>query len=149
MRNSCFSSPGCHLTRMIQYLGAALAALALGPGPVATASEPLEIDSARQVFIDGRFMAETNNVTLEVHAPRKTGEWTIKPEHPWERGGVGPYSNVLHDGQTYHMWYHVMDDVQWDQGRTNGCICYARSTDGIHWEKPTLGLVTYGGSPSN
>jgi hypothetical protein len=39
--------------------------------------------------------------------------------------------------------------VQWDAGHTNGCICYARSTDGIHWEKPTLGLTTYGGSRSN
>jgi hypothetical protein len=123
--------------------------LALGPGPAATAAEPLEIDSARQVFIDGRFMAEAQNVTLEVHRPRKTGEWTIKPEHPWERGGVGPYSNVLHAGQTYHMWYHVMEDVQWHEGRTNGCICYARSRDGIHWEKPSLGLVAYQGSRSN
>lgn len=62
---------------------------------------------------------------------------------------MGPYSNVLHDGQTYHFWYHVMDDVQWDRGHTNGCVCYARSSDGIHWEKPSLGLVAYAGSRSN
>ena len=98
---------------------------------------------------DGRFVAESRNVTLEVHPPRKTGEWTIKPEHPWERGGVGPYSNVLYDGQTYHFWYHVMDTVQWHTGQTNGCICYARSSDGIHWEKPVLGLTAYAGSRSN
>ena len=115
----------------------------------ATAAEARDIGSARQVFIDGRFLAETQNVSLEVHPPRKTGEWTIKPEYPWERGGVGPYSNVLHDGTNYHMWYHVMDDVQWDAGRTNGCICYARSSDGIRWEKPVLGLTAYGGSRSN
>jgi len=133
----------------IHCLALAGAVLALQPDLVAAAAEPLDIGSARQVFIDGRFLAETQNVTLEVHPPRKTGEWTIKPEHPWERGGVGPYSNVLHDGRTYHMWYHVMEDVQWDQGRTNGCICYARSSDGIRWEKPMLGLIAYAGSRSN
>ena len=137
------------LTRVRPCLGATVAALALGLGSAATAAEPLDIGGARQVFIDGRFMTAARNVGLEVHAPRKTGEWTIKPEHPWERGGVGPYSNVLHDGQTYHMWYHVMDDVQWDRGHTNGCVCYARSSDGIHWEKPSLGLTAYAGSWSN
>jgi hypothetical protein len=141
--------PEFNLPRTIQYLGAALATLALGRCPTTAAAEPLDIGGARQVFIDGRFMAETQNVTLEVHPPRKTGEWTIKPEHPWERGGLGPYSNALYDGQNYHFWYHAMDDVQWDQGHTNGCICYARSSDGIHWEKPALGLVAYAGSWSN
>ena len=125
------------------------AALALGLELATAAAEPLDIGNARQVFIDGRFMAESRNVTLEVHSPRKTGEWNIKPEHPWERGGVGPYSNLLYDGQTYHFWYHVMDMVQWHTGPTNGCICYARSRDGIHWEKPTLGLTAYHGSHSN
>jgi hypothetical protein len=149
MRNTGFCSSPWVLPSAVNCLGAAVAALALGLNLTATAAEPLEIGSARQVFIDGRFMAETQNVTLEVHVPRKTGEWTIKPEHPWERGGVGPYSNVLHDGHTYHMWYHVMDDAQWDQGPTNGCICYARSSDGIQWEKPSLGLTTYAGSRSN
>ncbi len=137
------------LPRARKWLRVLLPILALGLEPPATAAEPLDVGGARQVFIDGRFMAEATNVTLEVHPPRKTGEWTIKPEHSWERGGVGPYSNALFDGQTYHFWYHVMDDVQWDQGRTNGCICYARSSDGIHWEKPALGLVAYGGDWSN
>lgn len=125
-------------------LVAAVALVAL-----AAVAEPMEIGGRRQVFIDGRFMADATNVALEVHSPRKTGEWTIKPERPWEQGGVGPYSNVLFDGQTYHFWYHVMDSVQWDRGGTNGCICYARSSDGIHWEKPALGLVAYGGDWSN
>ena len=139
----------CNLRGATQWLASVVAVLALGPGAAAAAVEPLDIGGARQVFIDGRFLAETTNVTLEVHPPRKTGDWTIKPEHSWERGGLGPYSNVLHDGQTYHFWYHAMDDVQWDRGHTNGCICYARSSDGIHWEKPALGLIAYGDDWSN
>jgi len=114
-----------------------------------TEAAPLDIGNRRQVFIDRRFLAEAAGVALEVHAPRKTGEWTIRPEHPWEAGGVGPYSNVLHDGTTYHAWYHVMDDVQWDQGHGRGSICYATSADGITWHKPELGIVEYAGSRRN
>ncbi len=115
----------------------------------AAAAEPIDIGSRRQVFMDERFMTEAQGVALEVHAPRKTGDRTIQPEHPWERGGIGPYSNVLHDGAAYHMWYHAMDDPQWDEGHTNGAICYATSKDGITWQKPRIGLIEYGGSREN
>jgi len=110
---------------------------------------PLDIGDRRQVFVDQTFLAEAKNVTLVVHPPRKSGEQTIAPDRPWERGGIGPYSSVLHDGTTYRMWYHAMDSFQWDSGHTNGCICYATSQDGIRWEKPDLGLVEYRGSRQN
>jgi hypothetical protein len=109
----------------------------------------LDVGSRRQVFIDKTFLAESKGVDLCVHPPRKTGERTIDTDRPWEKGGIGPYSSVLKTGDGYHMWYHAMDSVQWDSGHTNGAICYARSTDGIRWEKPNLGLVEYQGSRQN
>jgi len=105
----------------------------------------LDIGDRRQVFIDRRFLAESQGVVLKVHQPLKTGEFTIKPEHPWEQGGIGPYSSVLKVGETYHMWYHTMDTVQWGGNTRDGCICLARSKDGIHWEKPKLDVVEYKG----
>ena len=74
MSDTGFCFPLWVLLRNVQHLGAAVAALALGLDLAATAAEPLEIGGARQVFIDGRFLAETQNVTLEVHVPRKTGD---------------------------------------------------------------------------
>ncbi len=125
-------------------------------GPVAARADdrsppdgPLDVGDARQVFIDGRFLAESQNVELFVHQPRKTGEMTIKPEQPWEQGGIGPYSSVVHDGETYHMWYHTMTSRQWHMDKYAGSICYARSEDGIHWVKPPLGLVEFAGSREN
>ncbi len=115
----------------------------------AAGAEPIDVGGQRQVFIDDRFMAEAKGVHLRVHQPRKTGEWTIKPEHPWEQGGIGPYSNLLHDGTTYHAWYHTMDTTEWDQGHTNGSVCYATSRDGITWEKPDIGLIEYKGNRRN
>jgi hypothetical protein len=110
---------------------------------------PISIGDHRQVFIDRTFLAESKGVELLVHQPRKTGETTVGCDHEWEKGGIGPYSSVMKVGDTYHMWYHTMDTVQWDGGRDNGCICYARSKDGIKWEKPELGLIEYRGDRRN
>jgi len=104
---------------------------------------PMEIGDQRQVFIDGTFLQDAKQVEVVVHSPRKSGEMCIKPEKPWEKGGIGPYSSVLFDGKTYHMWYHAMDSVQWDTGHTNGCVCYATSKDGIRWGRVNAGLVEY------
>jgi hypothetical protein len=118
----------------------------MGPYLVA---QPLDIGNHRQVFIDKRFLAESKGVELIVHQPQKTGELTIKPEYAWEVGGIGPYSAVLKVGETYYMWYHAMATAQWDAGTESGAICYAKSTDGIHWEKPALGLVDFEGNKKN
>ncbi|HOW17959.1 MAG TPA: hypothetical protein PLC79_02900, partial [Phycisphaerae bacterium] len=41
---------------------------------------PWDVGNRRQLFIDDRFFAKRENVDLCVHPPRKTGEWTIKPD---------------------------------------------------------------------
>ncbi len=110
---------------------------------------PIEIGDRRQLFIDRIFLAEAKGVEIAVHPPRKSGEMAIKPEQPWEKGGIGPYSSVLFDGETYHMWYHAMDMVQWDSGHTNGSICYATSKDGIRWDRAKAGLIDYNGNREN
>lgn len=113
------------------------------------AAAPIDVGDMRQVFIDGRFLAESQGVELVVHPPRKTGERTIDTDKPWEVGGIGPYSSVLKDGDTCHMWYHAMTSIQWHIDKEAGAICYARSKDGIHWEKPDLGITEFNGSRAN
>lgn len=111
---------------------------------------PIDVRDHRQLFIDGLFLGRhPRGVRLVVHPPVKTDEETIRPDRPWESGGIGPFCSVLFDGGTYRMWYHAMDSLQWDAGHTNGVICYATSTDGIHWQKPALGLIAYNGSRAN
>ena len=117
--------------------------------PVAGQPAPMAIGDRRQVFVDRTFLGDSKNVAIVVHPPRKSGEMTVKPEGRWEQGGIGPYSSVLHDGATYHLWYHAMDSVQWDAGQGRGSICYAKSKDGVLWEKPDLGLIAYEGSRRN
>ncbi len=112
-------------------------------------ADPIQIGDRRQVFIDRTFIADGKGIELQVHPPRKSGEQNIKPDRPWEVGGIGPYSSVLWENGTYHAWYHAMDNIQWDTGHTNGSVCYARSKDGITWDKPDAGLIEYKGDRKN
>tara|TARA_A100001037_G_scaffold306595_1_gene353064 strand:- start:1800 stop:3266 length:1467 start_codon:yes stop_codon:yes gene_type:complete len=56
------------------------------------------------------------------------------------------YGTVCRVGEELWMWYLGQDDRDdtWFQR-----ICFARSTDGYHWEKPDLGLVSYHGDTHN
>lgn len=128
-----------------------MAAAAAGMVAVTSAAlaGPIQVGDRRQVFIDRTFLADARGVEIVVHPPRKSGEMTVKPEGAWEKGGIGPYSSVLWENGTYHMWYHAMDTVQWDTGHGRGSICYATSRDGIRWERVQAGLIEYEGSRQN
>ena len=55
------------------------------------------------------------------------------------------YGSVHRVGDELWMWYL-------GQGEEDGWferLCFAKSLDGIHWEKPALGLVEYKGSKQN
>ena len=56
------------------------------------------------------------------------------------------YGAVIPFGDELRMWYE-------GAGRLDGYradrLCYAVSRDGLHWEKPALGLVEYNGSTRN
>jgi len=114
---------------------------------VAKADAPLAIADKRQVFIDGRFLEESRGVELAVHKPKKTGQIVITCEHPWEQR-LGQYHSVLKDGNTYHMWYTVYGTADSNAVPVRS-IAYARSNDGVHWEKPNLGLVEVHGTRKN
>ena len=96
----------------------------------AAAPQPLSVGNRRQLLFDERFVEQARGVVFRLHPPRKTGQIVIASERPWTLGG---YHCVMRDGDVYHLWYTA-----------GGCILYARSVDGIHWEKPDLGLAQSG-----
>jgi len=101
--------------------------------------EPLQVGDRKQLFIDDRFLAEQKDVRLVMCRPVQTGERCIVPDRPWEGHRVCAYNSVAEDGGTLKMWYDAIDN---EGGRW---LCYATSQDGIHWEKPDLGLVPFQG----
>jgi len=114
---------------------------------IVQADIPLVIDDQRQVFIDGRFVQKPRGVELVVHKPRKTGQMVISCEQPWEQR-LGQYHSVLYESGTYHIWYTVYGGADSNAVPVRS-IAYARSSDGINWEKPDLGLVEIYGTRKN
>ena len=110
-------------------------------------SAPIDVGSDRQLFIDDFFFAEKDGVELRIHSPR-TENVAVPSDKPWENASVH-YSSVVRDGDRFQMWYRsdVGTAVTDDAWTTYGC--YAESSDGIDWEKPSLGLVEFDGSKDN
>lgn len=67
---------------------------------------------------------------------------------------VAFYGTAIRIGNQFRMWYlgaggqENAPGFSWLRG-VRWRICYATSTDGIHWEKPHLGLVEYRGNTQN
>jgi hypothetical protein len=76
----------------------------------------------------------------------RTAEPLLKAEKPWESFAIG-FCRVIRVGPVWHMWYIAFDSRYRTDADYN--VCYARSADGVHWERPNLGIVQYNGSKDN
>ena len=93
---------------------------------------------------------------FEIGTPVKK-ERVFEANLPWELG-MAHYANVIEDQGKYKMYYisHMKRDKKKSvitPGETleflDLYVCYAESEDGIHWEKPALGICEYEGSYEN
>lgn len=82
----------------------------------------------------------------EIRIVERTSEPLLIAERPWEDFCIG-YCQVVREGDAWHMWYASFDHAYQDD--RDGMLCYARSRDGVKWEKPNLGLVEYNCSREN
>lgn len=107
-----------------------------------------------QFFIDDHVIARATGLDRVVHHPQPKGV-VIANDQPWESKGIAPYFFARRADGSFFCFY---DAVQWvpdPEGKIvrNGKIqrdraqqyvevaAYATSADGIHWEKPSLGLM--------
>lgn len=135
-------------------LTACLALLLLLKMPTLTADDDqqtIEIGSGRELFVDD-FLVEklVGSATQKLHHPQAR-EIVMTHDEPWEGSGSN-YHTVFKDGDRYRMYYR---GAQFDlkDGKLSEphpqVTCYAESQDGIHWEKPDLGLFEFEGSKDN
>src|SRR5215471_5656542 len=112
---------------------AACVCLAL-PSALAHA-DPLKVGTAKQLFIDDRFLQDAKGVKLTVNRPRPTGEKLIVMEKPWEDYYIGAYVSVIQERDRIHLWYEPMD-----KRKKTSSLAYAFSDDGgATFKKPELG----------
>ena len=109
-------------------------------------SDTREIGSRRELFVDRFLIDRLRGVRLQLHEPRPA-EQVIRIDRPWENEFNYGYK-VFQEGGLYHLIYLARTTLPKEQ-RFRRAISYARSRDGIHWEKPNLGLVEVDGSREN
>lgn len=102
----------------------------------ACADSSIEIGSRREIFVDTHFIDRLDGCRLQLHRPQPA-EIVLRHDRPWERR-LHYALNVHYDGELYRMYYSA-----------GNVLCYAESRDGIHFNKPHLGLVKRDGSKLN
>ena len=115
------------------------------------------IGSETQLFVDDALVSAKRGVVRTLHPGKKLEQPVVVPDQPWEGNRIYIYGTVHYDAdaQQFRMWYltrvgrgqqHRAPGLRERQG---DMILYATSADGIHWEKPELGLHEFDGSRAN
>ena len=118
----------------------------LGPlGLFATAAEPIELGSRRELFVDHHLIESLDGVRLALHRPEPR-EIVFRFDKPWEGLYCG-YETVIKDGESYRFYYRGMPEPRHDFDTEVTCV--AESKDGIHWTRPRLGLYEVRGTRDN
>ena len=81
-----------------------------------------------------------------MHSPIRR-EPVIVGDKPWDEASVS-YMSIIRDGDLYRGYYRCYEPRS-DRARSPRLTAYAESADGIHWEKPSLGVYEFNGSRDN
>jgi len=141
-RNPAIGSRVSHWTSCLSLL------ILLGASPAQAAKSLGDLTGSWQLFLDDYLVASKENVARHYHPFEKyTNNPIMVVDQPWEHNVVN-CTTVLpaEDGKGYRMWYYC-----WGHPNDGSHSLYATSADGIHWEKPKLGLMPWkiDGSTSN
>ena len=152
------------LAAVAVVLVAGLAGCSSHPSPDRT---PLRVGTAKQLFIDDRVVENTESISRVLNRPVKHPRGPVlRPERKWE-GNFAAVSSVIYDPEDalFKMWYvpslitaerppGPLEKYESLLRASNyreelDLSCYAVSRDGVHWERPELGLVEFEGSTRN
>jgi hypothetical protein len=122
-------------------------------------STTLIIGDIAQYFFDNAVIEQIQDITRTVHSPQKESEPLIKKDRPWERVlnlTVNGWT-ILRDSASgeFKCWYDdfPVDPQEVARWKTiycvSSCTCYARSSDGLKWEKPELDYCDVDGRKTN
>ena len=110
---------------------------------------PVEVGDRRELFVDRQLIERMDRVDLRLHEPRPAGT-ALQLNQPWE-GIVSGYFTVLQDGSRYRMYYRGRPSTSRQDASAEAAevTCLAESEDGIHWNRPRLGLFEVAGTRDN
>ena len=135
---------------MIRILTLLLLFPFLGTAP---ATEPIDLGSRRELFVDHHLIERLDGARLAMHRPQPR-EIAIRFDQPWEMHSPG-YATIVHDAEKglFRLYYRTsLTPPSFGKKRDTPrrqATCYAESGDGLTWTKPSLGLVEIEGSKDN
>ena len=104
----------------------------------------------KELFLDDRFVDEMSGLTRRFCEAVKCPENpVIHADQPWEGDTAFVETGLaIYDEKEalFKAWYQ---SGAWCGPREISHMCYATSSDGVHWDKPSLGLVEFEGSKDN
>jgi hypothetical protein len=119
-------------------------ALAAAPQFRAPGPDPATKDLAQpQLFLDDTWIDDSQRLQRAWEGANILPEPVLKPELPWEGRQLVLYGSVFRDASGWRMYYMSYDRP------APSLLCMATSTDGLHWERPRLGLFEFGGNKNN
>ncbi len=132
-----------------EFLRALVAVLALTCGIApACCSEPIDIGSRLELFVDNHLIAETTGDVQQQLMKPEAKEVVFVADESWE-GNTSGYYTYFQDGDKYCMIYRGWQHDANKKAAHKEITCFAESRDGIHWTKPNLGLFEWNGSKQN
>ena len=99
-------------------------------------------DPGLHLFLDDDEVQDHPDFTRKVQHPQRLQDPVLEPDRPWEGESAEVWGSVLYDDEEgiFKMWYRTFDGTP---------RCYATSKDGVSWDKPDLGVVSFDGSTAN
>ena len=106
----------------------------------------MELSPGKQLFIDDYFIESLTGARRVLNPPHKLTVDEPLPitfDRPWDSQSAQP-GRVIYDARNrrFRMYYRA-----WTGEQT--FLCALDSDDGLHWERPELGLVDFDGSKRN
>ena len=108
-----------------------------------TTPPPVDVGSRKQLLFDDALIASKMGFVTTLNPATRVGAPVIVLDKPWEKARLGTGQSVVEDDGIYKMWYTSTAE------RRNWYLCYATSKDGIHWVKPSLGIIEFQNSKEN
>ncbi|MCK5802051.1 MAG: hypothetical protein KAI66_04425 [Lentisphaeria bacterium] len=104
----------------------------------------IDLGTRLELFVEDFLVDSQEGTSLKLQAPVFAGE-ALAFDKPWEGCFVG-YPTVIQTDEGVHLYYrgHPMVGDSTDQ-----VTCYAFSEDGVHFERPELGLYEIEGDRAN
>jgi len=133
---------------------AALGAQLVATAPAAefsneiSAATPVIREGERQLFLDDLILGDLFGVRRVIHQPVKfAGNPVVRADQPTDGNAIQLRDAPSWDEQeqVWKLWYIRFAD----DGNGAGGSGYATSKDGLHWEKPRVGVVEHRGSRDN